>query len=150
VNLHVMQLDPIIRAAEKSLADLEDLLARVDTMHEIFKTEGVAVSGNNADLFVDLWILLDASRKKAKTFEANLPLLKGLVKHWDDARWHTRRALDTVLSMQADVARLTMDRTLNQRTRNGSIPVDLHIESLRKGIERLEMSLAKVGASSLQ
>jgi hypothetical protein len=147
VDLHMIQLNPVVTAAEKAFADLEDLLARVDTMLDIFKNEGVAVSGNRADLLVDLWILLGASRKKTESFDANLLLLKGLVTHWDDARWHTRRALDTVLSIQADVARLTVDRTLNQNTRNGSIPVDLHIESLRKGMERLETSLAKIGSS---
>lgn len=145
IDLHIMQLNLVVTAAEKSFSDLQDLLARVDVMHEIFRTEGVALSSDKADLFADLWVLLGARRRNAESFDVNLLLLKGLVTHWDNARWHTRRTLDTLLSMQEDVARLMRDRTLTQKLGNGSIPVDLHIDSLRKGIKRLETSLTKVG-----
>ncbi|CAG8802303.1 7590_t:CDS:1, partial [Racocetra fulgida] len=116
------------------LADLDEMLIAI---HDITTREGAFQKTERTALFAQMWTRLGGNFVKRQIFEENLQLLKDLDKQRRIAVSQIQTTLYSLTSFQLDLEEL---REHVSRPSLVEMPIEVHIENVGKGIERLRTS----------
>ena len=130
-------LGRMIISAESSLYDLDKLEEALNTIHSILVREDVSISSQKSEVLADLWTFLGRNRDKLRQFENNLNLLKALSIYRTRALAQVVAALHALRTLNSDMEELR-DRVIAPEIVGGAIPIEVHVQSIKRGIDRLK------------
>jgi len=137
MNVLSNNMERLIIEAEINLANLNELEERLSTLHELVSREDSSLSSAKSELLAELWTILGGNKKTLRGYEKNLFLLQGLGEHRQQALVHVVAALQTLQSMSADMEDLR-ERVTTPGLVGSAIPVEVHMKSIKNGLERLK------------
>jgi hypothetical protein len=123
--------------AEVSISDLNTLEEHLKSIHEIVCREDSSIEGAKDDVLGRLWTILGGNRKELKGMNKHLALLKGVGGYRDRARAHVVAALQTLETMAEEMEELR-ERVAAPELVGNAIPIEVHMKSIRSGLERLK------------
>ncbi|TDL25382.1 hypothetical protein BD410DRAFT_637531 [Rickenella mellea] len=126
----------LIIEAEVSLNNLDKLELQLQTIHEIVAREDASLLTKREELLAELWTLLGGNRDKMRGFDAHLGLLKDVGTYRTRALAHVAAALQTLQALSTDMEDLR-ERAAKPELAGGEIPLEVHVKSIRSGLERL-------------
>lgn len=127
----------LIVEAEVSLANLDKLEERLSTLHELVSREDSSLSSAKSELLSELWTKLGGNRRTLQGFDEHLVLLKNLGGYRKRALVHVVTALQTLQAMSEDMEDLR-ERVAAPEIVGSTIPVEVHMKSIKSGLERLK------------
>ena len=137
MNVLSVNMERLILEAEYSLQNLNNLEERLATLHEIVVREDSSILSARADLLEDLWTRLGGNRKSLRNADYHLGILKGLGTYRQQALAHVVAALQTLQAMSEDMEDMR-ERVAAPDLIGDSVPVEVHMKSIRAGLERLQ------------
>lgn len=129
-------LSRLVLCAQSSLHSLDKLESQLSTIHDILAREDTTITEQHSELLAQLWTRLGGNRGHIRGFEVNLQLLKELGTYRTRALAHVVAALQALETMSADMEELR-ERVASPELSGGEIPLEVHVRSIRSGIERL-------------
>lgn len=126
----------LVLEAEANLANLNELEEQLSTLHDMVTHEGIATTDAREELLSELWTILGGNRKELRNFNDNLQLLKQVGTFRKKALIHVTAALETLHAMSDEMEDLR-ERVAMPELVGPSIPMEVHIESIQNGIQRL-------------
>lgn len=136
------QTERTILEAELNLGHLARLEQHLLTIQEIVSREDASLTVAQEDLLSDLWTKLGGNQRERRGFERHLALLKNVGAYRSRALAHVAAALQTLQAMSADMEELR-ERVAAPEIVGDRIPVEVHMKSIRAGIERLREGRSK-------
>lgn len=139
----------LVLDATAVLRDLDDLENRLMVVEEIVRREHAVISTEQAEVLAEIWSLLGGNRRKIANFANNKDLLAAISGYRSRAMMHVSASLIQLQQMQADLEdlrdRVAAPALLDDAGKTGSVPLEVQVASIRKGVERLSdgMSSAK-------
>lgn len=127
----------LVIEAQSSLAHLDALEARLGTLHAILAREGAALTAAQTELLAALWTKLGGNKRELRGHNDHLALLRGLGDYRKRALVHVVGALTTLQAMSEDMQDMR-ERVAAPELVGSSVPVEVHIKSIRSGLERLK------------
>lgn len=133
------EIDKLIDEAQALLLVLQNLEDRLDVIHSVALRDNLAAQASKDEILSQLWTLLGGNRAQLGKYNNQLKLLRQVSEYRKVAWAHVS---GTILKLQAMGAELE-----ELRTRVGSaevlrdhkeIPLSVHVESIKLGVERLE------------
>ena len=126
----------LVLEAEASISDLNKLEKHLKSIHKIVTREGLSISSAKSELLAQLWTILGGNRDQLRGMDEKLALLKGVGGYRNRALAHVVAALQMLESMAEDLDELR-ERVTAPELVGDAIPIDVHMKSLRGGLERL-------------
>jgi hypothetical protein len=123
--------------AEVSISDLNTLEEHLKSIHEVVSREDSSVNAAKDELLAQLWTILGGNRRELKGMNTHLALLRGVGGYRDRARAHVVAALQTLETMAEEMEELR-ERVAAPELVGDAIPVEVHMRSIRGGLERLK------------
>lgn len=127
----------LVLEAEVSISDLNKLEEHLTSIHEIVAREDTSISVARGELLAQLWTILGGNREELSKMEEHRALLTGVGGYRDRALAHVVAALHMLETMAEDMEELR-ERVAAPRLVGETIPIDVHMKSLRSGLERLK------------
>lgn len=133
------EIEKLVDEAQALLLVLQNLEDRLELIHSVAMRDNIAAQAGKDEILSHLWTLLGGNRAKLGKFNNQLGLLRQVGQYRKVAWAHVSA---TILKLQAMGAELE-----ELRTRVGSaellkdhkeIPLSVHVENIRLGVERLE------------
>ena len=139
-SLVATEITRLTAEAQALLSVLQSLEDRLSTIHDISIREDIAASANREDLLAHLWTMLGGNRKQLSKFNEQLKLLREVGEYRRTAHAHVAKTILRLQSMGAELEELRerVGSAGAGRSAGVEIPLSVHLESLRKGVERLE------------
>ncbi|CAZ85127.1 unnamed protein product [Tuber melanosporum] len=142
----------LILEAELVLRDLDDLENRLSTIQDMASREDSVLQEKHQEVLAELWSFLGGNRRKLANFASHRSLLANIATYRSRALAHVSASLIRLQQMQSDledlrdrVAQPAMLRdTQGEGETAGEIPLEVHVESIRKGVERLNRGRERV------
>jgi hypothetical protein len=131
-NMQRLALEAVV-----SMLDLDKLEEHLKSIHEIVSREDSSISEARDELLENLWTKLGANQKQLRGMDKQLALLKGVGGYRDLARAHVVEALQ-VLELMAEEMEELRERVAAPELVGDGIPIDVHIKSIRSGLEKLK------------
>lgn len=132
----------LVVEAEVSLVNLDKLEERLSTLHELISREDSSLSTAKLELLSELWTKLGGNRRALQGYDEHLFLLKSLGGYRKRALVHVVTALQTLQAMSEDMEDLR-ERVAAPDLVGSSIPVEVHMKSIKSGLERLKVGREK-------
>jgi hypothetical protein len=129
-------MERLILEAEVSLLNLDQLEERLSTLHELLLREDSSIAFAKNELLSQLWTRLGGNKGELRQFDKNLFLLKNLGEYRKQALIHVVAALQMLQAMGADMEDMR-ERVAAPELTTGKIPIEVHLKSIRNGLERL-------------
>jgi|ERR1700722_4682802 len=129
-------MERLIIEAEISLVNLNQLEEHLSTLHGLVSRENLSISSAKSELLSELWTKLGGNQRALRGYDRHLFLLKNLGVYRQKALVHVVAALQTLQAMSEDMEDLR-ERVSAPELTGGSIPVEVHLRSIRSGLERL-------------
>jgi hypothetical protein len=126
----------LILEAEISLANLNKLEERLTTLHELVSREDSSISSVKADMLSELWTKLGGNKRTLRGIDNHLVLLRNLGRYRKRALLHIVTVLQMLQAMSGEMEDLR-ERAAAPELTSGRIPAEVHIRSLKNGLERL-------------
>jgi hypothetical protein len=142
MNVLAASLRRLVVEAEVSLSNLDRLEERLSTLHELVSREDSSISSAKSELLSDLWTMLGGNRRTLHGYEEHLVLLKDLGGYRKRALVHVVTALQTLQAMSEDMEDLR-ERVTAPELVGSRIPVEVHMRSIKSGLERLQQGRMK-------
>jgi len=139
MNVLSLSIQKLIIEAESELVNLDRLEQDLSVIHEIISREDRTLNIARSDLLSDLWTKLGGNRKTLRGYNDNLTLLKALELYRKQALGQVMMALQALNTLSEDVEDLR-ERVANPALLEARIPVEVHMQSIRGGIQRLKES----------
>lgn len=137
MNILSTDMERLIIEAEANIVALDALEERLFTLHGIILREDLALSSEkNNHLLAELWSKLGFNRNELRSFNRSLMLLKDLKTYRLQVLARVVAALQTLQAMSADMEDLR-ERVARPALAGSKIPVDVHMKSIKLGLERL-------------
>ncbi|KAI0303662.1 hypothetical protein B0F90DRAFT_1707922 [Multifurca ochricompacta] len=137
MNTLSVNMQRLVLEAQMSVSDLDKLEAHLNSIHEIVAREDSSISTARAELLAQLWTILGGNRGTLKGMNEHLALLKGVSGYRDRALAHVVAALQMLQTMSEDMEDLR-ERVAAPELVGNAIPIEVHMKSLRSGLERLK------------
>jgi hypothetical protein len=137
MNVLSANMERLILEAEVSISDLNKLEKRLKSIHAIVSREENTISTAKHDLEAQLVTIFGVNRDQLRGMDENLALLKGVGGYRGRARAHVAAVLE-MLRLMADDMNDLRERVAAPDLTGDAIPVDVHMKSLRGGLERLK------------
>ncbi|KAK4962669.1 hypothetical protein LTR10_000296 [Elasticomyces elasticus] len=131
------QILTLITEAQALLNILDNLDGRLDVIASISTRDGLKVAGNKEELFAYLWTKLGGNRSSVSKLENQLTLLKEVTAYKRLAWAHVTTTIVKLQGIQATLEDLR-ERVAGPEVLGERVPLEVHIESINLGIERLE------------
>ncbi|EMC99156.1 hypothetical protein BAUCODRAFT_65582 [Baudoinia panamericana UAMH 10762] len=131
------QIMTLISEAQALLNILDNLDGRLDVIAAIATRDGIKAQDNKEELFAMLWTKLGGNRNSVAKLEQQLQLLKEVGAYRRLAWAHVST---TIVKLQAirDQLEDLRERVALPETVGEKVPLEVHINSINLGIERLE------------
>jgi len=133
--------------AEVSISDLNTLEEHLKSIHEVVSREDSSIKVAKDELLAQLWTALGGNRKELKGMDKHLTLLKGIGRYRNRALAHVITAQQTLETMAEEMEELR-ERVAAPELVGNAIPVEVHMKSIRSGLERLKDR--RIGAKRLE
>jgi len=130
-------MERLVIEAEVSFANLDKLEERLSTLHEVVSREDSSISSAKSELLSELWTKVGGNRYALRGHDQHLKLLKDLGGYRKRALVHVVAALQTLRGMSDDMEDLR-ERVSAPELVGSRIPVEVHMKSIRGGLERLK------------
>ena len=128
-----INLERLIVEAEASEKNLMDLDMNLSSLHEIVTQETSIISGKMDNVLRALLTDLGGNRRTLR----NLELLQDIGIYREDASDLVASALHALRAMQQDIEDIR-DRAATPELIGRSVPVEVHINSLSMGLQRMK------------
>ncbi|KAF7977164.1 hypothetical protein HWV62_4593 [Athelia sp. TMB] len=132
-----VSLARLVVEAQASLAHLDALEMRLNTLHSVLAREDKALSEAQSELLAALWTKLGGNRAALRGHGDHRALLRGLGDYRKRALVHVIAALSTLQAMSEDMQDMR-ERVAAPQLAGSRVPVEVHIKSIRSGLERLK------------
>jgi hypothetical protein len=142
MNVLSSSMQRLIVEAEVNLSNLDKLEERLGTLHELVSREDSSISSAKSELLSELWSKLGGNKKTLRGYDSHLVLLKNLSAYRKKALVHVVAALSTLQGMSEDMEDLR-ERVAAPEIVGSVIPVEVHMKSIRNGLERLKEGRTK-------
>ena len=123
--------------AEVSMGHLLRLEEHLIVLHEETHRDDKALKAAKDDVLAELWSLLGGNKKKLRKMDLNLGLLKNVEKYRKKALAHVVSTLQALHTLDADMEELRT-RVAAPELVGDRIPVEVHIKSIKAGLDRLK------------
>jgi hypothetical protein len=137
----------LVLEAEVSISDLNKLEEHLKFIHALVSREDSSVSAARNELLAQLWTIIGGNRDELKGIDEHLALLKGVSGYRDRALAHVVAALQMLERMADDMEELR-ERVAAPELVGDAIPIEVHMKSLKSGLERLKER--RTGAKQLE
>jgi hypothetical protein len=137
MNTLSTNMQRLVLEAEVSILDLNKLEEHLTSIHEIVSREDKSISVARGELLAQLWTILGGNRKELGNMDEHRALLNGVGGYRDRALAHVVAALHMLETMAEDMEDLR-ERVAAPRLVGETIPIEVHMKSLRSGLERLK------------
>ena len=137
MEVHASEMRRLILEVEASSANLDALDEHLVTLHELCTRENLSMSSARDELLSDLWTILGGNRQRVRSFNANLELLRDLGEYRRRAAAHVAAAMQTLQAMGEDMEDLR-ERVAAPELVGDVVPVEVHMKSIRAGMDRLK------------
>jgi hypothetical protein len=127
----------LIVEAEANISNLDQLEESLNVFHELMTREDSSLAEAKSELLSLLWTKLGGNQRELRKHEENLFLLQNLGSYRKRALAHVVTALQTLQGMSEDMEELR-DRVAAPEIVQGKIPLEVHINSIKGGLERLQ------------
>lgn len=136
LEVHSYEIQRLILELEVSIGNLNRLDEHLAVIHELCVRENLSVSIARDALLSDLWTILGGNRAQMHAFNANLELLRDLGQYRMRAVAHIIAAMETLRGMGEELEDLR-ESVATPDLVGAAIPLEVHIQSIRLGIGRL-------------
>jgi hypothetical protein len=136
MNILSSSVHRLILEAQNSLTNLNNLEERLATLHELISREDSSISSAKSQLLSELWTKLGGNQQVLRAYDSHLFLLNNLSTYRRKALSHVVAALAGLQEMSDDMDDLR-ERVVAPAIVGGIIPVEVHMKSIRAGLERL-------------
>ncbi|EME46064.1 hypothetical protein DOTSEDRAFT_70152 [Dothistroma septosporum NZE10] len=116
---------------------LENLDGRLDVIHDIATRDDYKLAASKEELFATLWSKLGGNRSSKQKLENQLQLLKNVDTYRRTAWAHVTATIIKLQEIQHSLEDLR-ERVGMPEVLGDKVPLEVHIESINLGIERLE------------
>lgn len=123
--------------AESTLKDQAALEEQLKTIHTLVAMEEVTINLERDELLGNLWGLFGGNRKELKQYEYNLALLQAISIHRKQAQSYVINTLQTLEETSVDLEILRGRIAQTSLDESSTLPLEVHIQSLKAGINRL-------------
>ncbi|KIJ62833.1 hypothetical protein HYDPIDRAFT_93681 [Hydnomerulius pinastri MD-312] len=127
----------LVIEAEISRQNLDQMEVDVTSLHEIITREDKFTTAEKDELLGELWSKLGGNKKALREYGDRQALLNDLGDYRKKALAHVTAALQALHSMSDDLEVLR-DRVAAPALLDGKLPLSVHIESIKNGLERLK------------
>lgn len=131
------QILTLINEAHVLLGVLENLDGRLDIIASIATRDGVRVENGREQLLSHLWTKLGGSRGSVAKLDKQLSLLNNVSQYRRMAWAHVNGAVIKLMAIRDNLEDLR-ERVAMPETLGDVVPLEVHIENINLGIERLE------------
>lgn len=131
------QILTLINEAHVLLGVLENLDGRLDIIASIATRDGVRVENGREQLLSHLWTKLGGSRGSVAKLDKQLSLLNNVSQYRRMAWAHVNGAVIKLMAIRDNLEDLR-ERVAMPETVGDVVPLEVHIENINLGIERLE------------
>ncbi|KAK0469602.1 uncharacterized protein EV420DRAFT_1256776 [Desarmillaria tabescens] len=129
----------LILKAQVQLKNLEDLEGNLIVINDIIVREDSEISADKAELLAALWTYLGGNRNTLREYDHRLGLLKNMSEYREKALRHVYSELHKLHEMSGNIE--VLREHVSEPALLGSfVPPEVHIKSIKKGLERLETS----------
>jgi hypothetical protein len=132
------QIQTLIQEAFALRDILDNLDNRLDVISSITTRDDARLAANKDDLFATLWVKLGGNRRDVQKLEQQLQLLRNVAAYRRLAWGHVSSTLVKLQAIQHSLEDLRERVALPDTLGPGRVPLEVHIESINLGIERLE------------
>ncbi|KZT60989.1 hypothetical protein CALCODRAFT_448139 [Calocera cornea HHB12733] len=128
----------LIGEAEASVVLLDRLEADLDVIDEMLGRESLHVENKTGELLAELWTRLGGNRRQLANFKSHRTLIVNIRSYRSRAVGYVTSTLVQLQQLSSDLEDLR-DRVSTPLLSNPdtNIPLEVHVNSIRKGIERL-------------
>jgi hypothetical protein len=133
----------IILEAEVNMKNLDRLEVMLRGLHEIISNENTGISAVKENLLAELWTILDGNRRMLRSIDGHLVLLQYIDSYRVRAAAHVAGALQALTAMSEDMENLR-ERVTAPELIGDKIPLEVHIKSIRAGLDRLREDRTRV------
>lgn len=151
---HTAQVSDRIAALILEAHAVLSLLSRAEDhlslIHEVTARDSLSVASRQNEVFWNLWTLVGGNSARLHNLSQQLVLLRKVNSQRNDA---VQRVTALVIELQAiqlgleDLRDRVAEPELLDATGRGSIPLSVHIETIDRGIERLEDARRRISAA---
>ncbi|KAH9167834.1 hypothetical protein EDB89DRAFT_2100229 [Lactarius sanguifluus] len=134
LSAHMQRL---VLEAEVSISDLNKLEERLTSIHEIVSREDRSISVARGEHLAQLSTILGGNREELNKMDEHRALLKSINGYRDRALAHVVAALHMLETMAEEMETLRERMAVPQLV-GETIPIHVHMTSLRNGMERLK------------
>ncbi|KAJ3869156.1 hypothetical protein EV359DRAFT_76988 [Lentinula novae-zelandiae] len=135
-------IERLVVEAEVQLANLERLEERLSMLHELVSREDSTISSAKSELLSELWTKLGRNKRTLRGYDDHLKLLNGLGEYRKQALVHVVSSLQTLRALSDDMEDIR-ERVSEPELASSHIPVEVHMNSIRIGLQRLKDSRVK-------
>ncbi len=133
------EIETLIAEAQALLYVLQNLEDRLDVIHGIALRDNIHAQGQKDEILSQLWTLLGGNRAALGKYNSQLKLLRQVGGYRKMAWAHVSGTIIRLQAMGAELEELR-ERVGSAELLEGrkEIPLSVHLESIRLGVERLE------------
>ncbi|KAH9945050.1 uncharacterized protein BXZ73DRAFT_73267 [Epithele typhae] len=142
LDVHASEMAKLVLELTRATADLDALDAHLVTLHELCAHENVALGKAKDEVLSELWTFLGVNRRRLRSFDSNFELLRNLGEYRRRAAAHIAAASQTVLAMTEEMEDLR-ERVAAPDLTGDKIPLEVHMRSIRSGMERIQEQRVK-------
>lgn len=132
------QIVSLITEAQALRDMLDNLEGRLDVISEIVTRDNLHTESNKDELFAFLWTKLGGNRGSVQKLNQQLELLRNVGQHRRAAWGHVTTTLLKLQAIQHNLEDLRERVALPETVGTDRVPLEVHIENIHLGIERLE------------
>ena len=136
MNVLSVEMQRLILEAEVSLNNLNQLEEGLATLHEIVVREDLSLAEVRNEVLASLWTFLGGNQRQLRGLDQHLFLLRGLGASRQRALAHVTAVFHALQSLSADMEDMR-ERVAAPELTAGRIPVEVHMKSIKSGLERL-------------
>nr|GAT46720.1 predicted protein [Mycena chlorophos] len=129
----------LILEFELNLNNLNKLEEELSVLYELVTREDKSLSTAKEELLAELWSKVGGNKRRLRGYDNHLTLLKGLGEYRKQALAHVVGALQTLTQMSEEIESLR-ERVAAPELVGSKIPLEVHIQSIQGGLERLQES----------
>ena len=137
MNVLSANMERLILEAEVSISDLDKLEKHLKSIHGIASRENSTISTAKHELSAQLLTIFGVNRDQLREMDENLALLKDVGGYRARARAHVV-AVSKMLRLMAEDMEDLRERVAAPNLEGDAIPIDVHMKSLKGGLERLK------------
>jgi hypothetical protein len=117
---------------------LENLDGRLDVIAGIATRDGIKTAMNKDELFATLWTKLGGNRSSVSKINQQIELLQNVSAYRRQAWGHVTATILKLQEIQHSLEDLRERVAMPETIGTEKVPLDVHIENINRGIERLE------------